>query len=39
MLLIPQFEHLTPYIPKHFIYEKVPIQLQGLWRLNHETDN
>ena len=39
MLLTPQFEHLTPYIPKYFMYGEVSIQLQDLWRLSYETDN
>ena len=29
ILLTPQFEHLTPYIPKHFMYGEVPIQFFG----------
>ena len=31
MLLTPQLEPFSPQTVKHFVHEKVPIQLQGLW--------
>ena len=33
MLLIPQFKLFPPQTPKHFMHEKVSIQLQSLWRI------
>ena len=35
MLLTPQLKPFPPQTPKHFMHEKVLIQLQGLWPMSN----